>query len=146
MEIAIVLEEIRRGISLREAGQLQEARELLLRRWTLVEHGDAFARLFLAHTMADVQDDPREELRWDLLAMQAYHDVSESRASEQDIPGGRDGLLPSLHLNLAWDYQKLGQRDQAAAEFEAGRRYLHLLRDDAYGRNVRECFADTDLG
>jgi hypothetical protein len=139
-EVQTILERIRQAIALREGDDRQQARSLLNELWPLVEHGDAFARLFLAHTMADVQDDPHDELHWDLAAMTAYAEVTEARAEEQGIPGGRQGLLPSLHLNLAWDYEKLGLPDLAAHHLEAGRALLHILDDDEYGQAVRHHF------
>jgi hypothetical protein len=39
--------------------------------WSLIfERGDdAFAKVFLAHSLADVQDSPEDELAWDLRAL-----------------------------------------------------------------------------
>ena len=104
-----IVDEIRAGVRLREAGQSAEAKELFLSLWPGVEQGDdAFARCFLAHSLADVQDDPREELRWDLLALEAAADVTEERAAEQEVPGGRLGLYPSLHLTWPRTTSSLG--------------------------------------
>lgn len=62
----------------------------------------------LAHYMADAQDDLREELRWDQLALDAA-----SAAVPQEFDGRFPGMtlasfFPSLYLNLAADYEKLG--------------------------------------
>jgi hypothetical protein len=145
-EVQAILERIRHAIALRERDEGGQARDLLTELWPVVEHGDAFARLFLAHTMADLQDDPNDELQWDLTAMTAYADVTEARAVAQGIPGGREGLLPSLHLNLAEDYAKLGRHALAALHLTSGRALLHVLDDDEYGRLIRRRFADCESG
>lgn len=139
-----MLERIRSGIRLREAGKVAEARELLSGLWPDVEHGDAFERCFLAHSLADVQEDPDDELHWDLVALDAASDVTEERAAEREIPGGRLGLYPSLHLNLAEDYLRLGDDAEARRQYLAGREHLHLLADDSYGRGIRDAFSEYE--
>ena len=104
---------------------------------------DAFARVLLAHSLADVQEDPREELAWDLRALAAMDDLSDERAREREVPGGREGLLPSLHLNLAWDYPKLGDAENAKRHLELGRSYLGSLSDDEYGDAIRQRHVST---
>ena len=102
---------------------------------------DAFARCFLAHSLADVQDDPREELRWDVIALDAGEAVSEEQAAEQEIPGGRQGLLPSLHLNLAKSYLRVGDEDRAREHYRTGLELVPFLGDDSYGDSIREAFS-----
>jgi len=87
------------------------------------------------------EKDPHEELRWDLLAFATAEEVTEERAREQEIPGGRLSLYPSLHLNLAEDYVRIDKLDLARRHYNAGLKHLHLLGDDAYGRNLRAAFA-----
>jgi hypothetical protein len=136
------VDEIRKGVRLREAGKVAEARDHLNSLWPAVsQEDDAFARCFLAHSLADVQDDPRDELRWDLAALEAAGAVTEERAAEHGLPGGRRGLYPSLHLNLAEDYMKLDDDDRARDHYLAGLEFLPLLTDDSYGRSIREAFA-----
>jgi hypothetical protein len=140
-----VVDEIRAGVRLREAGKVAEANDLFLSLCPAVEEGDdAFARCFLAHSLADVQDDPREELRWDLLALAAAADVTEERAAEQEVPGGRLGLYPSLHLNLAEDYVRLGDDEAARRHYLAGREHLHLLDEHEYGQSIRAAFEEYE--
>lgn len=136
-----VVDEIRAGVRLREMGKTAEAKDMFLSLWPAVEQGDdAFAKCFLAHSLADVQDDPREELRWDLLALEAAADVTEERAAEQEVPGGRLGLYPSLHLNLAENYVKLEDDEAARGHYLAGREHLHLLDEHEYGASIRAAF------
>lgn len=135
------VDEIRKGVRLREAGNIAEARDLLNSLWQAVSKGDdAFAVCFLAHSLADVQDDPEEELRWDILALKAAGEVTDERAAEQQIPGGRRGLYPSLHLNLAEDYLRLGDEKRAQEHYRSGAEFVRFLGDDNYGDGIREAF------
>jgi hypothetical protein len=134
--------EIQQGALLRVAGKVVEARELLSSLLPTVNEGDdALARVFLAHSLADVQDDPQEELRWDLAALEAMEGVTEARATAQQIPGGRRALYPSLHLNLAESYLKIGDEERARQHYRAGLEALPILEDDSYGQTIRGGFA-----
>jgi hypothetical protein len=136
-----VIDQIRKGIRLREAGKPAEARELLTVLWPEVNAAnDAFARCFLAHSLADVQDDPREELRWDVIALEAGEAVTEEQAAAREVPGGRRGLLPSLHLNLAESYLRVGDEDRARNHYRIGLGFVPFLGDDDYGNGIREAF------
>ena len=97
--------------------------------------------------MADVQDHLKDELRWDLIALETHAHVTERRAQQQGLPGDREGLLPSLHLNLACAYRGLGLHDRARHHYELGRAHLQVLDDDDYAdqlrRNIADYAADT---
>jgi hypothetical protein len=137
-----VIDKVRHAVRLREAGEAAQARELLAALWEDVDAGDdPFARCFAAHSLADVQDDPREELRWDVIALDAGEAVSEERAAAREIPGGKRGLMPSLHLNLAESYLRVGDDEQASGHYRAGLEFVPFLGDDSYGDAIREAFA-----
>jgi hypothetical protein len=136
-----VFGEIHEGIRLREAGKAEDARVLLSALWPQVDAAaDPFARCFLAHSLADVQDDPGEELRWDLVAMKAGEAVTEGRARERGVPGGRRGLFPSLHLNLAESYLRVGEEYQAREHYAAGLEFVPHLGQDPYSDSIRDAF------
>jgi len=99
--------------------------------------GDALHRVALAHAMADVQDDPREELAWDLRALQAADAVTDERAAPAGVAGPVAGLYPSLHLNLGEDYRKLGDLPAARRHVELGQAAAPILGDDGYSRMIR---------
>jgi hypothetical protein len=108
-----------------------------------VESGDdAFAKVFLAHSLADVQENPEDELAWDLRALAFMDELTDQQAVERDNPGGKNALLPSLHLNLAVDYRRLGDDDNARRHYELGRAHLNALSDDDYGDSIRSAFAE----
>lgn len=76
-----VMTEIGRGMELGQRGERDAAREVFAGVWDrLGADGDPFHICALAHSMADVQDDPREELVWDLRALEAADLVSDERA------------------------------------------------------------------
>ena len=62
-------------------------------------------------------------------------------AVERGNAGGKNALLPSLHLNLAEDYRRLGDEAGAHRHFELGKAYLEALSGDAYGDSIRSAFA-----
>lgn len=137
-----VQERIRSAVRLREAGDVATAYALLEPIWSQVEHGDPFDRLFFAHSFADVQASPKEELHWDRVALDTLSLVTEERAAEQGVPGGIAGLRPSLHLNLAYSYAKLGDMDAAGWHYRMGLEDVDVLDDEAYGRGIRQAFGD----
>ncbi len=134
---------IREGISLREQGRSPEAKTLMEPLVGEVESGDdAYAKVFLAHSLADVQDNPEDELAWDLRALAFMGELTDQQALDRGNPGGKNALLPSLHLNLAVDYQRLGDDVNARRHFELGQAHLSALSDDEYGDSLRSAFAE----
>jgi hypothetical protein len=58
--------------------------------------GDPLHRCSIAHTLADLQDDVRDELVWDRRALDAGRSVDAERMAQVGMPGTPRGLLPSL--------------------------------------------------
>ena len=137
-----VQEQIRAAVRLREADDVDGARVLLARLWPEVEHGDAFDRLFFAHSFADVQTSPDEELRWDLIALDALGGVTEDRAADQGVHGGVAGLRPSLHLNLAYSYARVGDMDSAHDHYRLALSDVDALDHESYGQSIRQALMD----
>ncbi|WP_250037572.1 hypothetical protein [Paractinoplanes maris] len=134
---------IRRGIALREQGRAPQARALLESLIAEVEGGnDPFLKVFLAHSLADVQDTPEDELAWDLRALAFLDELTDRQAVDRGNAGGRNALLPSLHLNLAVDYRRLGDQAAARRHFDLGQAHLGALSGDAYGDSIRAAFAE----
>jgi hypothetical protein len=133
---------IRAAVRLRVAGDPEAAYLVLAPLWREIEHGDAFDRLFFAHSFADVQPSADNELRWDLVALDALAEVTEERAVEQGVPGGIAGLRPSLHLNLAHSYGRVGNVEAARQHYRLGHTDLDALDHERYGESIRHAFAD----
>ncbi|MEU2713055.1 hypothetical protein [Streptomyces sp. NPDC007205] len=125
-----MLTRIGQVVMLHHGGDREEARSRFLDLWAEIgEAGDPLHRCTLAHYLADTQDDPEDELAWDLRALSA--------AEERGAPLGVRGFLPCLHLNLAADYVKLGRDDAARSQLRRARATAGALADDGYGDGVR---------
>nr|WP_202501075.1 hypothetical protein [Streptomyces sp. SID5785] len=130
-------------VMLAHAGDREEARDRLLGLWAEVgEHGDPLHRCTLAHYMADTQDDPGDELAWDLRALSAADARSgHPRTPAHETSPALRSLYPSLHLNLAADYVKLGRPAAARSHLARARAAAGTLGDDGYGDGVRAALA-----
>ena len=90
-------------------GERDQGRDELEAIWARIEPDDYFHRCVVAHYLADAQSDPAEELRYDQLALAAAR-----RATPAEFDGRFPGMtlasfFPSLHLNLAADYERVGE-------------------------------------
>jgi len=130
---------IGQGIAFSQRGERDAARQLFAQVWIEIdgEHGDPLHRCALAHSMADVQDDVSEELVWDLRALAAADLITNERAAEAGVAGPVAGFYPSLHLNLAECYRRLGDRARAQQQLERGQAAVGSLSDDGYGRGIK---------
>jgi hypothetical protein len=137
-----VMERISAAVASFGSGDREGARQQLSRLWAEIQAGDPLHRCFLAHYLADLQDDVRDELRWDLRALAAADEVTEERAQAfaRQYDGALDvrALYPSLHLNLGDDYRRLGATAQAREHLALAQECLHVLPDDGYGRMIRD--------
>jgi hypothetical protein len=132
-----VLTRIGQVVMLHHAGDREEARHRFLGLWAEIgEHGDPLHRCTLAHYLADTQDDPGDELAWDLRALSAAEELAAGGSSHEGALAAR-ALYPSLHLNLAADYDRLGHRDAARAHLRRARGAARTLAADRYGEGVR---------
>ncbi|MFE3666711.1 hypothetical protein ACFXOR_27705 [Streptomyces sp. NPDC059164] len=141
-----VMTRIGQAIMLLHGGDREEARNRFGALWAeLGADGDALHRCTLAHYMADTQDDPGDELAWDLRALTAAEGATCGWAAEhQDIPAVR-AFYPSLHLNLAADYLKLQRPDSARIHLQRARAAAEALADDGYGGGVRAAIDRLEL-
>ncbi|MDA5282612.1 hypothetical protein [Streptomyces sp. Isolate_45] len=164
-----VMTRIGQAVILLHAGDREEARNRLGEIWSEIgEDGDSLHRCTLAHYMADAQDDPADELAWDLRALTVADgltaDGSATDGPTTDGLAGREGdalparrpgdgprrrepqravrvFYPSLHLSLAVDYVKLRRPDAARVHLARARAATGALSDDGYGNGVRAAIA-----
>ena len=122
-----------------QAGDRAAARRELAAIWTEVEQSgeDAFHRCVIAHFLADLQDDVRDELMWDERALAAVAGVTDERAQEYHPSLQVRGFLPSLYLSLADDHRRLGDAERAHEFLRLAEGTIDALGDDAYGGLVR---------
>ena len=107
--------------------------------WVEVERGrgDDFHRCVIAHFLADLQEDDREELMWDERALAAVDGLSDERVQEFHESLQVRGFMPSLYLSLADDHRRLGNASRAHEFLGKARATSDALGDDAYGELVR---------
>ncbi|MFE3861574.1 hypothetical protein ACFXPT_14215 [Streptomyces goshikiensis] len=83
-----VMTRIGQAVILLHAGDREEARNRLAEIWAEIgAEGDSLHRCTLAHYMADAQDDPADELAWDLRALTAADGLRPGE--EPGLPPGR---------------------------------------------------------
>jgi hypothetical protein len=132
---------IGQGLALHhQRGEREAARRLFAQIWDEIggEHGDPLHVCVLAHSMADVQDDVRDELVWDLRALAAADSLTDERTGAAGVALPVAGLYPSLHLNLCDCYRKLGDLGRAREHLEDARAGIGALGDDDYGRLIKD--------
>jgi hypothetical protein len=133
-----VMERIGAAMALSQSGERTAARLRFEEIWAEISSGgEPFHRCVLAHYLADLQDDPREELTWDLRALEAAGSVTDERVREHHASLRIRGFYPSLHLNLAEDYRRLGEPDKAREHLAEAERTCSALEDDGYGDGIR---------
>lgn len=134
----VLMSRIGQVIMLLHGGDREEARNRFAGLWDEIgESGDALHRCTLAHYMADTQDDPEDELLWDLRALAAAEGLDDEHVGRPDAAAAVRGFYPSLHLNLAADYLKLERREAARVHLGRARSATGELADDGYGDGVR---------
>ncbi|MFD9356115.1 hypothetical protein [Streptomyces sp. NPDC060031] len=152
-----VMTRIGQAVILLHAGDREEARNRLGEIWSEIgDEGHSLHRCTLAHYMADAQDDPADELAWDLRALTAAEGLAggarAENAREGVLEGVREGVrngsdhavrvfYPSLHLSLAADYVKLRRPEAARVHLARARAATGALGDDGYGNGVRAAIA-----
>ncbi|MBA2946805.1 tetratricopeptide repeat protein [Streptomyces himalayensis] len=133
-------------IMLHRGGDRAEARDRFLGLWSEIgEDGDPLHRCTLAHYMADTQDDPADELAWDLRALSAAEELTDGRLAQHEQSLAVRALYPSLHLNLAADYFKLGRSEAARTHLSRARGAVGALADDSYGAGIRAAIGRLEV-
>lgn len=118
-------------------GDREEARNRFAALWQQIgEEGDPLHRCTLAHYMADTQDDPEDELTWDVRALRAASGMTGESAR---------GFYASLHLNLAASYWRVGEERMARSHLGRAREACTALSEDAYGDGVRAAIGRMEL-
>lgn len=111
-------------------GDRAGARDVYAALWASLDAAgddDPMHRVWVAHVTADAQDDPAEQVHWDLVALRAADAAAER--------GGVDGVsvrtfYPSLHLNLGEGFRRLGDDRRARDHLAEAERHLRGHPDD----------------
>ncbi|MFF8285752.1 hypothetical protein ACF1DY_25110 [Streptomyces albus] len=129
---------IGQAIMLHRGGDREEARNRFAALWQETDpDADLFHRCTIAHYMADTQDDPADELAWDLRALAAADALHDGHGQGGEHQLAVRSLYPSLHLNVAAGHARLGNEDAARSALARAREKLAALAADAYGQGVR---------
>lgn len=132
-----VLARIKNAFRLYCRAEVAEGRRLLEELWEELGPDKPYHRSVTAHYLADTEVDLEEELKWDLLAMEAAQAVfDEPEGSSPHLPVVQ-AFMPSLHLNLADGYRRIGDFDKARYHAEEGAAAAGVLGVDHYGQTVR---------
>jgi len=117
-----------------------DATRRLAARWAELDEGALVERLGVAHALADLQDDPRDELRWDLRALALADRLTDADLAAAGMSVSTEALYPSLHLNAGEAYRKAGDLDGARRHLVLGRAALAALGADPYGGMLTDDF------
>ena len=133
------MEEIRSAFRLFWRGERTEGRGRLMQIWErLGAEGDVFHRSVTAHFLADTQDSMEAELEWDLRALEVAMSLDDRTAEAYPLTAMLRRFLPSLHLNLADDYRRMGDFEKARHHAALGNELSVGLGFDTYSQTVRE--------
>ncbi len=139
------LERIRNAFRTFCRGERVEGRAQLFAIWEeLGPEGDIFHRTVVAHYLADSEDDPSGELEWDLRALEVANELTDDVAESYPSTPAVRAFLPSLHLNLADDYRRMGVFEKARLHADLGSELSRGLGIDAYSQTVRAGLARVD--
>lgn len=138
-----IMQRLGDGVAAHQQGERSLARTILQGVWDDIggSEGDPFHRCGVAHSMADVQDKIQDELTWDLRALEAAELLTDERVKAAGVAGTARSFYPSLHLNLADVYLRLGDTDNALRHVHSGNASLLEIDDNGYFAMIREGLA-----
>jgi len=139
-----ILARVSEGIERRQQGRNSEARALFEQLWREIEAGagNPLHRCVIAHSAADAQDDPTEEMRWDRIALEAAEAVTDDHVAATGVGLTAAALFPSLHLSVGECHFKLGELDQARVHLDRARHSMSALPDSEYAAMIRNGYDD----
>ncbi|CAM3975780.1 hypothetical protein [Smaragdicoccus niigatensis] len=87
----------------------------LMDMWNALDRNDRAGQCILAHYIADLQSDVADELRWDETALEASNGVTDDDLQKLHPTLTVAGFIPSLQLNVADGYRRVGRFEDASA-------------------------------
>lgn len=119
-------------------GDRSGARRSFARLWSeMRDTPDPFHVCTLSHYIADTQDDVRQELEWDLRALDAAGLVSDERTKKHHASLAIKSFYPSLYLNVADGYFRLRDFENARQNLRKAQSGLHDLPDSPLADMIR---------
>lgn len=133
-----ILTDIMTAVQALQSGERSGGRRRLEAIWAQIEKDPRpLHEMTLAHYLADAQDNPNDALVWDTRALSAALRCTDEDASGHSQAISIAAFMPSLHLNLAEDYLKLGEQGCAREHLTLASSFAGALADDGYGRLIR---------
>lgn len=120
---------VQQGMRAESKGDPDEARVLFERAWSAAQ--DDYDRCVAAHFLARHQPTPDDNRRWNKEALRLADAVA---ATE---PERVRSFYPSLHLNVGYAWEMLGQLDAARRHYDLAAAGLADLPDGPYGEMIR---------
>lgn len=120
------------GITAEKDGRVEDARRLYREAWEA--RADDFDACVAAHYVARLQDTPEDGLRWNQEALERAIAVDDERVH---------GFFPSLHLNLGFSKELLGDIEGAKRHYDIAAQGLDDLPPGPHTEVVRRGVADA---
>jgi tetratricopeptide (TPR) repeat protein len=96
-----------KGMNAEGEGNIGEARQLFQQAWDIATND--FEAFTAAHYLARNQEDPKDNLKWNLEALTRADAINDENTK---------GHYPSLYLNVAKSYETLGNSKEAAHHYQ----------------------------
>ncbi|CAN5750990.1 hypothetical protein BH23ACT12_BH23ACT12_22450 [soil metagenome] len=132
-----ILTRIKDAFRLYCRSEVAEGRRLLHELWEELGPEKGYHRSVTAHYLADTQVELEDELMWDLRALAAAESLTSEAEDSNSFATAVRAFFPSLHLNLADAYRRLGNFEKARHHAEQGMATGDVLGLDHYGQTVR---------
>lgn len=129
--MVVAFADIQDAIAILHRGDRPAAKVRLLALWSQLPSEASFERAVVAHYLADAQEQLDDELAWDLRALEAATGAADPDAAR--VLGGTRvtlaSFMPSLHLNLASDYERARDLASARHHLDAAAGHIAALDD-----------------
>jgi hypothetical protein len=133
-----IMTDIMAAIAVLHGGDRAEARSRLHAVWSrIADDPQPFHECVLSHYMADAQEALEAELAWDLRALDAARRCTDAEAQRHQQGFSISAFMPSLHVNLAEDYLRLGDFARSRDHLASARSFIGNLAGDPYGQMIR---------
>ncbi|MFI5152953.1 MAG: rRNA adenine methyltransferase [Chitinophagales bacterium] len=121
-----VIELCQLGMESESKMEPNEARRIFEQAWNLASND--FEKFTAAHYLARHQPATQEKLSWDEVAL-----AHALKVLDFDMAPN----FPSLYLNIAKDYEDLGEWTKAEQNYRLAESFLEDLPEDGYGEMIR---------
>lgn len=113
------------GMDKEASGSIQAATDLYNEAWQLAQND--FEAFTVAHYMARNQENPSEELKWNLEALARANKVTSDEMNK---------YFPSLYLNTGKSYERIGDSENAMLNYKQAESFINFLDNDGYGKMI----------